>query len=286
MYIEASDRRFSLLKINQLHGRWGQGFLNVVRRAVYRLCDSPAHPSGPFQKPVLFSSWKARGAAMSSVNTLANLDRVRIALAKARTLPEVKKIRDIAEAARVYAKAAHMSKESLDYAAELKLSAERKAGRILARLQKSSGGRPEKTAASYAGVSEYQKTLEETDTPTRTARYWQEVAAIPEETVRSYVTKAKLDDKNPVTTSGLIRFHDRLTKPEIFTEQENETKKRLLWLDAELTRLRDGNQSFFQFPPHTISLGGDRQARYRMTIDFSCLEDTEHLIDVLRKGLL
>ncbi len=222
---------------------------------------------------------------MSSVGALANLDRVRIALAKARTLPEVKKIRDMAEAARVYAKAAHMSKESLDYAAELKLSAERKAGRILAKLQRSSGGRPEKTPARLAGVSEYQKTLEETDTPTRTARYWQEVAAIPEETVKSYVTKAKLDDKNPVTTSGLIRFHDRLTKPEIFTAQENETKKRLLRLDTELTRLRDGNQSFFQYPPHTISLGGDRQSRYRMTIDFSCTEDIEHFIEVIRKGL-
>jgi hypothetical protein len=222
---------------------------------------------------------------MSSVNTLANLDRVRIALARARTLPEVKKIRDIAEAARVYAKAAHMSKESLDYAAELKLSAERKAGGILARLQKSSGGRPEKTAASFAGVSEYQKTLEETDTPTRTARYWQEVASIPEETVKSYVTKAKLDDKNPVTTSGLIRFHDRLTKPEMFTAQDTETKKRLLLLDAELTRLRDGNQGFFQYPPHTISLGGDRQSRYRMTIDFSCTEDIAHFIEVIRKSL-
>jgi hypothetical protein len=99
---------------------------------------------------------------MSSVNALANLDRVRMALAKARTLPEIVKIRNLAEAARTYAKAAHMSKESLDYAAELKLSAERKAGRILSRLQKSGGGRPEKTAASLAGVSEYQKTLEET----------------------------------------------------------------------------------------------------------------------------
>lgn len=222
---------------------------------------------------------------MSSVNTLANLDRVRIALAKARTLPEIVKIKNLAEAARTYAKAAHMSKESLDYAAELKLSAERKAGRILARLQKSGGGRPEKTAARLAGVSEYQKTLEETDTPTRTARYWQEVAAIPEETVRSYVMKAKLDDKNPITTSGLIRFHDRLTKPEIFTVEENEMKKRLLLLDAELMQLRDGNQSFFQYPPHTIALSGDRQDRYRLSIGFSCTEDIEHFIEVVRKGL-
>ena len=117
-------------------------------------------------------------------------------------------------------------------------------------------------------------------------RYWQEVAAIPEEIVRSYVTKAKLDDKNPITTSGLIRFHDRVTKPEIFTAQENETKKRLLCLDAELTRLRDGNQSFFQYPPHTISVSGDRESRYRMTIEFSCTEDIEHFTEVIRKGLL
>jgi hypothetical protein len=222
---------------------------------------------------------------MASVNTLANLDRVRVALEKARTLPEVKRIRDIAEAARVYARAAHKSKESLDYAAELKISAERKAGRILARLQKSNGGRPEKTAASLAGVSEYQKTLEETETPTRTARYWQEVAAIPEEIVRSYVTKATLDDKNPITTSGLIRFYDRQTKPEIFIAQENETKKRLLLLDAELMRLRDGNQSLFQYPPRTISLSGDRECRYRLSIEFSCTEDIEHFIEVIRKGL-
>ena len=223
---------------------------------------------------------------MTSVGTLANLDRARLALAKARTLPEVKRIRDIAEAARVYAKAAHMSKQSLDYAAELKLSAERKAGEILAQLQRSSGGRPEKTAASFAGVSEYQKALEETDTPERTARYWQEVAAIPEETVKCYVTKARSDDKNPVTTSGLIRFYDKMTKPDIFTTQEYETNKRLLWLDTELTRLRDGNQSFLQYPPHTIFLGGDRQARCRMTIDFSCTEDIEHFTEVLRRGLL
>jgi hypothetical protein len=105
-------------------------------------------------------------------------------------------------------------------------------------------------------------------------------------TVKSYITKAKLDDKNPITTSGLIRFHDRLTKPDIFTTQENETKKRLLLLDAELTQLRDGNQSFFQYPPHTVFLGGDRETRFRLSIEFSCTEDIEHFTEVIRKGLL
>src|ERR1700731_1169442 len=58
---------------------------------------------------------------------LGNLDRARLALMEARTLPDVKKIRDIAEAARVYAKAAHLSRESQNYAAEIALLASRKA---------------------------------------------------------------------------------------------------------------------------------------------------------------
>ena len=62
-------------------------------------------------------------------NALASLDRARVALMEARTLPEVKKIRDIAEAARVYAKAAHLGRESQNYAAEIALLASHKRGR-------------------------------------------------------------------------------------------------------------------------------------------------------------
>ena len=65
---------------------------------------------------------------------LAKLERARLPLAESRTLPEVKRIRDIAEAARVYARAAHLSRESQHYAAEIALLASRKAGEILAKL--------------------------------------------------------------------------------------------------------------------------------------------------------
>ena len=85
----------------------------------------------------------------------------------------------------------------------------------------------------------------------------------------------------PESVIGMPRNTDR-HRPE---SAENETKKRLLLLDAELIQLRDGNQSFFQYPPHTIFLSGDRETRFRLSIEFSCTEDIEHFTEVIRKGL-
>src|SRR6266852_3603492 len=107
---------------------------------------------------------------------LAQLDRARQALAEARTLPEVKKIRDQAEAMRTYARAAHLSREAMNYAGEIKLLAERKAGELLGQLKKSQGGYAPNAAASVAGASEYAQTLKDTGTPSRTASHWQRVS--------------------------------------------------------------------------------------------------------------
>ena len=134
--------------------------------------------------------------------TLANLDKARLALAEARTLPDVKRIRNMAEAARVYAKAAHLSKEALDYAAEIKLLAERKAGEILAKLDRGKPG--PRLAASVAGNSEYRSALDDTNTPERTAQHWQEVAAVPADVVATYLKETKKSDA-PVTTSGVLK---------------------------------------------------------------------------------
>ena len=68
--------------------------------------------------------------AIMPSSRLAKLEQARQMLAECRTLPEVKKIRDIAEAAKVYAKAAHLGQEAQNYAAEIALLAERKAARL------------------------------------------------------------------------------------------------------------------------------------------------------------
>ena len=146
-------------------------------------------------------------ADTTETNTvLANLDRARLALADARNLPDIKRIRDMAEAARVYAKAAHLSKEAMDYAAEIKLLAERKAGEILSDLARGDAGRPV-IGDSVSAISEYQTALNETTTNVRTARRWQEVARVPEVALNEYKQKTQADDKNPLSTSGLIRFN-------------------------------------------------------------------------------
>jgi hypothetical protein len=133
---------------------------------------------------------------------LANLDRARQMLAECRTLPEIKKIRDIAEAAKVYAKAANLGHESQNYAAEIALLAARKAGEILTDLERAPAGRP-KIGAGIAPISPYQKTIEETQTPERTAQRWQELAAVPQETFTKYLESVRPTED--ISAAGLLK---------------------------------------------------------------------------------
>jgi 5,10-methylene-tetrahydrofolate dehydrogenase/methenyl tetrahydrofolate cyclohydrolase len=73
------------------------------------------------------------------VTTLARISEARKALAAAKSLDDVLQIRDQAEALRVYVKAASDSLEAANAAAEIKLRAERKAGEMLAAMEKHNG---------------------------------------------------------------------------------------------------------------------------------------------------
>lgn len=111
-------------------------------------------------------------SAPTPSNPLARLDKARQMLAECRTLEDVKQIKGLAEGAKVYAKAAHLGRESQNHAAEITLFAARKAGEILKELRKT----PKQSAARAAGDSEYRKALKETQTPERTAQVWQHLA--------------------------------------------------------------------------------------------------------------
>jgi hypothetical protein len=73
--------------------------------------------------------------------TLSRFEAVRYALEQARTVDEVKHIRDQAEALRLYAKQAGESLELQNQFGELKLVAERKAGKLLSAMEKNPGSR-------------------------------------------------------------------------------------------------------------------------------------------------
>ncbi len=71
----------------------------------------------------------------SETRELAILDQASQMLAKASSLKAIKTVRDTAEAARAFAKAAQLGLELQNKATEIKLRAERKAGTVLSKLE-------------------------------------------------------------------------------------------------------------------------------------------------------
>jgi hypothetical protein len=120
------------------------------------------------------------------------------ALAQAKTLDEIKLVRDKAEAARKYAQSAAMGLQIQNYAAELKLRAERKAGKILAELplrggDRKSNSRDESLKLMDLGIDHNQS-----------AR-WQLTAQIPEPTFVRFLTMAN-EQSMEITTASLLRL--------------------------------------------------------------------------------
>src|SRR5262245_2681042 len=143
--------------------------------------------------------------AMLGAHELATFDRARQTLASARSLEEIKEIRDKAEAARTFAKAANLGLELQNRATELKLRAERKAGTVLASMELRGGdrrskGRPAPLNLTDLGISPDQ------------SKRWQKLAAIAENVFTAYL-KSMSDQGREITFAGLMRImHNRQAK--------------------------------------------------------------------------
>ena len=134
------------------------------------------------------------------------------ALAEARTVDEVKQIMDLAEAARVYAKRANLGLEAQNYAAEIHLDGARKAGELLAQLQKngapqgvSGPGRGKQNLGNCAQVSEYSAVLQDTGTTRRDANRWQQIASLPQELYDRHKEDVKSKRKE-LTTRNVLKL--------------------------------------------------------------------------------
>lgn len=131
----------------------------------------------------------------------------------ARDLGEIKSIIDIAEAARVYIRAAKIGQAAERHAEEIKLRAQRKAGDYLAKLEKGKPGRPGNTRKVGGYSSEYRKAIEETGISERSAERLQQVASIPAPRFREYIID-KVRSAEEVSTNGLLEQAKRQAKEE------------------------------------------------------------------------
>ncbi|MDQ1831957.1 hypothetical protein [Massilia scottii] len=131
------------------------------------------------------------------MSALVKYDQARLALAACRNVDDIKDIRDKSEAMRMYAKQANDT-ELEQWAAEIKLRAQRAIGEISAGLEKQknqaalpSGGKSKSEALKDAGIS------------TSTAHRYEQLATIPLADVEALIAKHK-DAGKPVSAKAVL----------------------------------------------------------------------------------
>lgn len=136
---------------------------------------------------------------------LANLEAAARLLALAETLPDIKDIRDKAEAMRQYARQAKLGLEAQNRCAELKLRAERKAGELLAEMEKNPGGQAEQAGYRSDGRtgSGSPPTLADLGIKKNQSSAWQRIASVPAADFEAHIDATKAAGKELTTTAAL-----------------------------------------------------------------------------------
>lgn len=134
---------------------------------------------------------------------LIRYEEARNAIAHARTIDELKEIRDKAEAVRAYSKQAGLSLDIQNDAAEIRLRAERRAGALLRDMDRQRQGRPEKRL--QAETFSAPPTLEELGIEKTQSHRWQRQAAVPEEDFERWVAQTRTAG-GEITGTGLHRL--------------------------------------------------------------------------------
>lgn len=130
------------------------------------------------------------------------LANARRALSEADSLPALATLAHGGEVARLAARKAKLSEEAcLDWE-EYSLDAQREAGRMLAAMDKNSGGRPAKTPDKVSVVSA--STLEDLGVSHKESSRWQAVASLPDEDYEQYKERARA--KGEITRAGAIKL--------------------------------------------------------------------------------
>lgn len=143
---------------------------------------------------------------------LVHFDAARRELALATSIDEVKMLRDKAEALRQYVRQQGASLEMQNQCAEIKLRAERKAGELLAGVERIPGLRTDLTSR-HDDAKSYRQTLDNADVKEATARRWQAEASVPEGVFERHVAEVKAAGEE-LTSVGVVQLASRLRKQE------------------------------------------------------------------------
>jgi N6-adenosine-specific RNA methylase IME4 len=166
---------------------------------------------------------------------LALLRRAERALAEAHSIEDVKAIRDQAEAVRTYFRSARLGLEIRNYAAELKLRAERRAGRLLSQCKLRGGDRRSKSHDVTRKLSDWGVTR-------RQSSCWQLEASVSDADFERYVSRCR-ELNRELTCAGLVR----LAKSDLNGDERDsrgEAESDLRGKTASLRELCDRGQRF------------------------------------------
>ena len=122
----------------------------------------------------------------------------------------IKDSRDMAEAARLYARAVGLGQDAMNEAAEVKLRAERMAGELLAEMKKNEGTKGQLAGRGVIGdsmrespITPVPKLADIGITPKQSMN-WQAEATVPEPVFEEWVEETKQAGE-PLTTTALVR---------------------------------------------------------------------------------
>jgi phage N-6-adenine-methyltransferase len=154
---------------------------------------------------------------MHSPRILVRYEAARNALAECCRVDEVKVIHDKAVALQVYAKQAKDT-ELIGYATEIRIRAERRAGELLAAMEKNKGGWNQRNKESCGDITEPQDdtpTLAEMGISKKQSSQWQKLADLDEPEFETHVEEMKQRIVRSTTYSPERSDDEWFTPPEI-----------------------------------------------------------------------
>jgi len=144
---------------------------------------------------------------------LEKLDNARKALAEAETLEDIKKLESAFKGNEQALKACHQyvdeTGEMQNTAAEMKIRAQRKGGKLIANLEKTPGKRKDLTSARACRGSTKAEELEKVGMKPGVAGKWEKIASVPNETFERHVTQKK-ESKEELTSTGILNLANNI----------------------------------------------------------------------------